>query len=79
MMLACDFFHVDWAVTLKRISVFFVLEVGTRAVHLLGMNPEPGGGWTTQQIRNLMRDLGEGVTPLPVPHPRPSRPVRHIV
>ena len=29
-MLACDFFHVDCAVTLKRIYVFFVLEVGSR-------------------------------------------------
>jgi putative transposase len=36
-MLACDFFHVDCAVTLKRIYVFFVLEVGNRSVHLLGM------------------------------------------
>jgi putative transposase len=29
-MLAVDFFHVDCAVTLKRIYVFFVLEVGSR-------------------------------------------------
>jgi hypothetical protein len=35
-MLACDFFHVDCAVTLKRIYVFFVLEVDNRSVHLLG-------------------------------------------
>lgn len=35
-MLACDFFHVDCAVTLQRIYVFFVLEVSNRAVHLLG-------------------------------------------
>jgi putative transposase len=61
-MLACDFFHVDCTVTLKRIYVFFVLEVGTRAVHLLGMTPNPDGEWTTQQIRNLVIDLGEGVT-----------------
>ena len=29
-MPACDFFHVDCAVTLQRISVLFVLEVGSR-------------------------------------------------
>jgi len=30
-MLACDFFHVDCAVTLQRIYVFFVLEVPSRS------------------------------------------------
>jgi hypothetical protein len=35
-MLAVDFFHVDCAVTLKRIYVFFALEVGSRYVHILG-------------------------------------------
>jgi putative transposase len=48
-MLACDFFHVDCAVTLQRIYVFFVLEIGNRAVHLLGMTTNPDGRWTTQQ------------------------------
>jgi hypothetical protein len=61
-MLACDFFHVDCAVTLQRISVFFVLEVGNRSVHLLGTTPNPDGRWTTQQIRNLVMDLGDRVT-----------------
>jgi hypothetical protein len=61
-MLACDFFHVDCAVTLKRISVLFVLEVGNRAVHLLGATPNPDGQWTTQQIRNLVMDLGDRLT-----------------
>jgi putative transposase len=36
MMLACDFFQVDCAVMLQWISVFFVLEVAGRFVHLRG-------------------------------------------
>jgi putative transposase len=58
-MLACDFFPVDCAVTLQRIYVFFVLEVGNRSVHLLGTTPNPDGPWTTQQIRDLVMDLGD--------------------
>jgi putative transposase len=61
-MLACDFFHVDCAVTLKRIDVFFALEVGSRSVHLLGTTTNPDGRWTTQQVRNLVMDLGDRVT-----------------
>jgi putative transposase len=61
-MLACDFFHVDCAVTLQRIYVFFVLEVPNRSVHLLGTTTNPDGRWTTQQIRNLLMDLGDHAT-----------------
>ncbi len=58
-MLACDFFHIDCAVTLHRVYLFFVIEVGSRYVHVLGMTAHPDGGCTTQQVRNLLMDLEE--------------------
>jgi hypothetical protein len=66
-MLACDFFRVDCSVTYAGCYVHFLIEVGTRYVHVLGVTAHLDGAWTVQQARNLLMDLGERADWFPVP------------
>ena len=61
-MLACDFFHVDCAVTLQRLYCFFVMEVNSRYVHSVGV---------TANRRRPHRAL-------PLQLPQPDHPVTDI-
>ena len=51
-MLACDFFTGE-TLSLRRHSVLFFIELGSRCVHLAGCTSNPTSDWVTQQARNL--------------------------
>jgi putative transposase len=43
-------------VSLRRL---YMIEVGSRRVHVLGVTAHPVGEWVAQQGRNLLMELGE--------------------
>jgi putative transposase len=56
MLCACDFFTVEslGVFGTVRYSVFFVIELHSRAVHLAGVRIDPDEKWMMQMARNLL-------------------------
>jgi putative transposase len=52
----CDFFTVD-TIWLRRLYVFFFIELDRRRVHIAGISAHPNGAWVTQQARTVLATL----------------------
>ncbi len=58
-VLACDFFTVD-TVLLRRLYVFFFIDLATRRVFFAGCTANPDAAWVPQQARNLAWRIADG-------------------
>jgi hypothetical protein len=55
-MFAVDFFTVE-TISLQRLYVLFLIELGSRRVRVAGCTTNPSGAWVTQQARQFMWTL----------------------
>jgi transposase InsO family protein len=55
-MLAVDFFTIE-TISLQRLYVLFLIELGSRRVHLAGCTANPSGAWVIQQARQFAWSL----------------------
>jgi putative transposase len=62
-IIAVDFFTVD-TVWLQRLYVLFIIELGSRQVHLAGCTAHPDEAWVTQQARQVSWGLVEREEPV---------------
>src|ERR1019366_6449479 len=59
-ILACGFFMAA-LLDGTQAYILAVVEHATRRIRILGVTQHPTGGWTAQQARNLIMDLGDQV------------------
>jgi putative transposase len=57
-ILACDFFTLD-TLFLQTVYVLFLIELGTRRVHVAGCTAHPNAAWVTQQARQMVWALDD--------------------
>jgi hypothetical protein len=56
--LACDFLTVETAFV-QRVYVLFFISLARRRIEYVACTSNPDGGWTAQQARNLIMQLGD--------------------